>query len=75
MRFLARVLDASDRKGGGEGNGGGGGVDGKSGRENFGFISCFNEVDWLPEGDKVFDISFSIPLVSSLFYLLKIETN
>ena len=25
MRFLARVLDASDRKGGGEGNGGGGG--------------------------------------------------
>lgn len=25
MRFLARVLDASDRKGGGEGNGVGGG--------------------------------------------------
>ena len=48
---------------------------GKWGRENFGFISCFNEVDWLPEGDKVVYISFSIPLVSNLFYLLKIETN
>ena len=46
-----------------------------SGRENFGFISCFNEVDWPPEGDKVVYISFSIPLVSNLFYLLKIETN
>ena len=69
MRFLARVLDASDRKGGGEGGGG------KRGRENFGFISCFNEVDWLPEGDKVVYISFSIPLVSNLFYLLKSETN
>ena len=74
MRFLARVLDASDRKGGGEGNGGGG-VDGKSGRENLGFISCFNEVDWPPEGDRAVDISFSIPLVSNLLYLLKIETN
>ena len=74
MRFLARVLDASDRKGGGEGNGGGG-VDGKSGRENFGFISCFNKVDWPPEGVRAVDISFSIPLVSNLLYLLKIETN
>ena len=74
MRFLARVLDASDRKGGGEGNGGGG-VDGKSGRENLGFISCFNEVDWPPEGDRAVDINFSIPLVSNLLYLLKIETN
>ena len=69
MRFLARVLDASGRKGGGEGGGG------KRGRDNFGFISCFNEVDWLPEGDKVVYISFSIPLVSILFYLLKSETN
>ena len=57
-------------RGGGEG--GGGWV---SGRENFGFISCFNEVDWSPQGDKVVDISFLIPLVSNLFYLLKIETN
>ena len=32
MRFLARVLDASGRKGGG------GGGRGESGRENFGFI-------------------------------------
>ena len=70
MRFLARVLDASGRKGGGERGGGG-----KRGRENFGFIRCFNEVDWLPEGDKVVYISFSIPLVSNLFYLLKSETN
>ena len=69
MRFLARVLDASGRKGGGGGGGG------KSGRENFGFISYFNEVDWPPQDDKVVDISFSIPLVSKLFYLLKIETN
>ena len=74
MSFLARVLIASGRKGGdGErGWGGGGWV---SGRENFGFISCFNEVDWPPQGDKVVDISFLIPLVSNLFYLLKIETN
>lgn len=50
MKFLARVLDASDRKGGGRRG------RGKSGRENFGFISCFNEVDWPPEGDKVIDI-------------------
>ena len=55
------------------GRGGGGGR--KRGRENFGFISCLNEVDWLPEGDKVVYISFSIPLVSNLFYLLKSETN
>lgn len=54
-----------------EGEGGGG----ESGRENFGFISCFNEVDLPQEGDKVVDISFSIPLVSNLLYLLKIETN
>ena len=52
-----------------------GGADGKSGRENLGFISCFNEVDWPPEGDSAVDISFSIPLVSNLLYLLKIETN
>ena len=71
MRFLARVLDASGRKGGGGGRGRGV----KTGRENFGFISCFNEVDWSPEGDKVVDISFSIALISNLFYLLKIETN
>ena len=45
-----------------EGWGGGGG-----GGENFGFISCFNEVDWPQQGDKVVDISFSIPLVSNLF--------
>ena len=32
VRFLARVLDASDRKGGGEGNGGGGGVGRVEGR-------------------------------------------
>ena len=51
------------------GRGRGGGR--KRGRENFGFISCFNEV----EGDKVVYISFSIPLVSNLFYLLKSETN
>ena len=63
-----RVLDASGRKGGGGGGG-------KSGRENFGFISCFNEVDWPPQGDKVVDISCSIPLVSNLLYLLKMETN
>ena len=44
-----------------------GGGGGKSGRENFGFISCFNEVDWPQQGDKVVDISFSIPLVSNLF--------
>ena len=50
-------------------------MDGKSGRENLGFISCFNEVDWPPEGDRAVDISFSIPLVSNLLYLLKIETN
>ena len=62
MRILARVLDASGRKGGGRVGGGGG-----SGRENFGFISCFNEVDWPQQGDKVVDISFSIPLVSNLF--------
>ena len=61
MRILARVLDASGRKGGGRVGGGG------SGRENFGFISCFNEVDWPQQGDKVVDISFSIPLVSNLF--------
>ena len=72
VRFLARVLDASDRKGGGEGGGGGGG---KSGREKFGFISCFNEVDWPPQGEKVIDIRFSIPLVSNLLSLLKMETN
>ena len=48
---------------------------GKRGRDNFGFISCFNEVDWPPQGDKVVDISFLIPLVSNLFYLLKSETN
>ena len=53
----------------------GGGVDGKSGRENLGFISCFNEVDWPPKGDRAVDINFSIPLVSNLLYLLKIETN
>lgn len=75
MRFLARVLDASDRKGGGEGNGRGGGAGGKSGRQNFGFISCFNKVDWPSEGARAVDISFSIPLVSNLLYLLKIETN
>ena len=69
MRFLARVLDASGRKGGGEGGGGG------RGRENFGFISCFNEVDWPPQGEKVIDIRFSIPLVFNLLSLLKMETN
>lgn len=70
MSFLARVLDASGRKGGGSGGRGG-----ENGGENFGFISCFNEVDWPPQSDKVVDISFSIPLVSNLLYLLKIETN
>ena len=69
MRFLARVLDASGRKGGGGGGGG------KGGRGNFGFIGSCSEVDWPPQDDKVVDISFSIPLVSKLFYLLKIETN
>ena len=46
---------------------GGGEGEWVSGRENFGFISCFNEVDWPQQGDKVVDISFSIPLVSNLF--------
>ena len=49
MSFLARVLIASGRKGGdGERGWGGGGGGWVSGRENFGFISCFNEVDWPP---------------------------
>ena len=74
MSFLARVLIASGRKGGdGERGWGGGGVGEWKGE--FGFISCLNEVDWPPQGDKVVDISFLIPLVSNLFYLLKIETN
>ena len=47
-----------------EGWGGGGGG---WGWDIFGFISCFNEVDWPQQGDKVVDISFSIPLVSNLF--------
>lgn len=58
-----------------KGTGGGGGEGGKSGTENFGFISCFNKIDWPREGDRVVYISFSIPLVSNLLYLLKIETN
>ena len=56
-------------RGGGEGGGLG------EWKGEFGFISCFNEVDWPPQGDKVVDISFLIPLVSNLFYLLKIDTN